>query len=45
MVAVPEREVSVLDASRIDEIRSSEDFNRLLKQHHIEARRWRDIKP
>jgi hypothetical protein len=23
----------------------TEDFNRLLKQHHIEARRWRDIKP
>lgn len=22
----------------------TEDFNRLLKQHHIEARRWRDIK-
>ncbi|MEG4248213.1 hypothetical protein [Microcoleus sp. Pol10D4] len=23
----------------------TEDFNRLLRQHHIEARRWRDIKP
>jgi predicted nucleic acid-binding protein len=23
----------------------TEDFNRLLKQHNIEARRWRDIKP
>ncbi|MFP4104343.1 hypothetical protein [Coleofasciculus sp.] len=23
----------------------TEDFNLLLKQHHIEARRWRDIKP
>lgn len=23
----------------------TEDFNRLLKQYHIEARRWRDIKP
>jgi len=23
----------------------TEDFNRLLKQHHIDARRWRDIKP
>ncbi|MEG4093045.1 hypothetical protein [Microcoleus sp. Pol12B4] len=23
----------------------TEDFNRLLQQHHIEARRWRDIKP
>lgn len=23
----------------------TEDFNRLLKQHHIEARRWREIKP
>lgn len=23
----------------------TEDFNRLLQQHHIEARRWKDIKP
>ncbi|WP_224411913.1 hypothetical protein [Oscillatoria salina] len=23
----------------------SEDFNRLLKQHHIDARRWKDIQP
>jgi len=23
----------------------TEDFNRLLQQYHIEARRWRDIKP
>ncbi|MFP5272723.1 hypothetical protein [Coleofasciculus sp.] len=23
----------------------TEDFNRLLKQHHIKARRWKDIKP
>ncbi|MEC4895955.1 MAG: hypothetical protein SAL07_23035 [Oscillatoria sp. PMC 1051.18] len=23
----------------------TKDFNRLLKQHHINARRWKDIQP